>query len=67
MPQTFNVGARSLFVTATAWLFILLGALASVCALVQGASVTSLMETVRAPWLLRVLPWAVHVGVALSL
>jgi len=67
VPQTFNVGARSLFVTATAWLFILLGALASVFALVQGASVTSLMDSVRAPWLLRALPWAMHVGVALSL
>ena len=24
MPQTFNVGARSLFVTVTAWVFIVL-------------------------------------------
>jgi hypothetical protein len=28
MPQTFNVGSRSLFVTAVAWVFIVLGALA---------------------------------------
>ena len=66
MPQTFNVGARSLFVTATAWLFILLGALASVLALVQGASVTSLLQSVQWPWLAKVLPWAMHGGVALS-
>ena len=26
MPQTFNVGSRSLFVTLTAWLFLALGA-----------------------------------------
>lgn len=67
MPQTFNVGARSLFVTTTAWLFILLGALASVFALVQGASVMSLLPSVHVPWLARVLPWGVHLGVALSL
>jgi hypothetical protein len=67
VPQTFNVGARSLFVTATAWLFILLGALASVLALVQGASVISLLQSVQWPWLAKVLPWTMHAGVALSL
>ena len=43
MPQTFNVGARSLFVTAVAWLFIVLAALASASALVQNAMVASLL------------------------
>ena len=43
MPQTYRVGARSLFVTATAWIFILLGALASASALIQNAAVASLM------------------------
>jgi len=27
MPQTFNVGARSIFVTVTAWVFIVLAAM----------------------------------------
>jgi len=43
MPQTYNVGARSLFVTATAWVFIILAALTSASALVQNAAVASLM------------------------
>lgn len=37
MPQTFNVGSRSLFVTMTAWLFLVLGAVASASALLQNA------------------------------
>jgi hypothetical protein len=41
MPITIAVGARSLFVTATAWLFILLGVAASVSALVQNAMLGS--------------------------
>lgn len=43
MPQTFNVGSRSLFVTTTAWVFIVLSALGSVFALLQNAAVASLM------------------------
>jgi hypothetical protein len=43
MPHTINVGARSLFVTLTAWVFILLGVLASASALIQNAQVASLM------------------------
>ena len=35
MPQTFNVGSRSLFVSITAWVFIVLGAAASTLALIQ--------------------------------
>lgn len=78
MPQTLNVGARSFFVTATAWVFIVLAALASACALVQNASVASLMpglQPVRgaAPLplltglLLGYLPWVVGTGLVMSL
>ena len=78
MPQTFNVGARSLFVTATAWVFIILAALASVSALVQNAAVASLMPglllaTERNPLplltglLIGYLPWVVGTGLVMSL
>jgi hypothetical protein len=76
MPQTFNVGARSLFVTATAWVFIVLAALASMSALVQNAAVASLMPglqvaTARLPLLtgllIGYLPWVVGVGLVMSL
>ena len=78
MPQTFHVGARSLFVTGIAWLFIVLAALASVSALVQNAAVASLMPS----WLLAgerqavplltglligYLPWVVGAGLVVSL
>ena len=43
MPQTFNVGSRSLFVSVTAWVFILFGLTASALAVVQGASIASLL------------------------
>jgi len=43
MPQTFNVGSRSLFVSVTAWVFIVLGAAASTLALIQGAAIASLL------------------------
>ena len=76
MPQTFNVGARSLFVTATAWAFIVLAALASACALLQNAAVASLVPNVQA-WprpmplltglLLSYLPWVVGAGLVISL
>lgn len=67
MPTTIPVGARSLFVTATGWLFILLGALASLFALVQKASVVSLLQGTATPWLAPYAPWVVHAGVVLSL
>ena len=77
MPQTYNVGARSLFVTATAWVFILLGALASVSALVQNAAVASLMPGLRmggehalpllTGLLVGYLPWVVGTGLVVSL
>jgi hypothetical protein len=77
MPQTYNVGARSLFVTATAWVFIILAALASVSALVQNAAVASLMPGLqlaseRNPLplftglLIGYLPWVVGTGLVMS-
>jgi hypothetical protein len=78
MPQTYTVGARSLFVTTTAWLFIVLAALASVAALVQNAGVASLMPSLQVSTgqaqlplltglLLGYLPWVVGAGFAMSL
>jgi hypothetical protein len=78
MPQTFNVGSRSLFVTAVAWVFIVLGALASLSALVQNATVASMAPSAAAfagseplPWLtgllMGYLPWVVGAGLAMSL
>ena len=76
MPQTYNVGARSLFVTATAWIFIVLAALTSMSALVQNAAVASLMPgmqiaTERLPLLtgllIGYLPWVVGTGLVMSL
>jgi len=77
MPQTFNVGARSLFVTMTAWVFIVLAALASASALVQNAAVASLMpgfvlagEKHALPLLtgllIGYLPWVVGTGLVIS-
>ena len=78
MPQTYSVGARSLFVTWTAWVFIVMAALASASALVQNAAVTSLVPGLQpagdgAPLplltglLLGYLPWVVGTGLAMSL
>lgn len=78
MPQTYNVGSRSLFVTATAWVFILLGALASASALVQNASVAALMPGLQmgaergalpllTGLLIGYLPWVVGTGLVVSL
>ena len=78
MPQTYNVGARSLFVTATAWVFIILAALTSASALVQNAAVTSLMPSLhltgdRDPLplltglLVGYLPWVVGTGLVMSI
>jgi hypothetical protein len=77
MPQTYNVGARSLFVTATAWVFIILAALASASAIVQNAAVTSLMPGLNiglergslpllSGFLLGYLPWVVGAGLVVS-
>lgn len=76
MPQTFNVGARSLFVTATAWVFIVLAALTSLSALLQNASVASLMPELRIATqhmpiltglLIGYLPWVVGVALIMAL
>jgi len=78
MPQTYTVGARSMFVTATAWVFIILAAVASASALVQNAAVASLMpglqlETGRdalpllTGLLIGYLPWVVGTGLVMSL
>ena len=77
MLQIFTVGARSLFVTVTAWVFIVLGALATASALIQNAAVASLLPTtvVAMPaqplpllsgLLLGYLPWVVGFGLAMS-
>ena len=77
MPQTLNVGARSFFVTLTAWIFIVLAALASASALIQNASVASLVPGLEhghgaAPLplltglLLGYLPWVVGTGLVMS-
>jgi hypothetical protein len=78
MPQTYNVGARSLFVTATAWVFIVLAVLTSASALIQNAAVASLMpgllvatERNALPLLtgllIGYLPWVVGTGLVMSL
>ncbi|HMM85701.1 MAG: hypothetical protein ACLGIT_12715 [Gammaproteobacteria bacterium] len=77
MTQTLNVGARSRFVTVTAWVFIVLAALASVSALLQNAEVASMAgahaAVQRQPLplvtglLMGYLPWVVGAGLALSL
>jgi hypothetical protein len=76
MPQTYTVGARSLFVTITAWVFIVLAALTSVSALVQNAAVASLMPgwqgaagqmPLLTGLLIGYLPWVVGVGLVMSL
>jgi hypothetical protein len=78
MPQTFNVGSRSLFVTVTAWVFILLAALASVSALLQKAEIASFLPGLTVVGnvqplplltglLMGYLPWVVGAGLAMSL
>jgi hypothetical protein len=78
MPHTINVGSRSLFVTATAWVFIILGLLASGSALIQNAHVASLMpgwrdaqESQALPFmsglLMAYLPGVLLAGLAMSL
>ncbi|MBX3618914.1 MAG: hypothetical protein KF891_02810 [Rhizobacter sp.] len=77
MPITIAVGARSLFVTATAWVFILLGMMASGSALVQNAALASLLPApVQAQaqsqwgligWLMAHLPWVTGTTLVLSL
>jgi hypothetical protein len=78
MPQTFNVGSKSLFVTVTAWVFIVLAALASVSALLQNAAMASFLPGLTVVGnvqplplltglLMGYLPWVVGAGLAVSL
>lgn len=71
MPITIAVGARSLFVTATAWVFILLGMMASMSALVQNAMLASLLplpvNSGVMGLLMDYLPWVVGTGLVMSL
>jgi hypothetical protein len=78
MAQTFNVGSRSLFVTLTAWLFFALGAMASVSALLQNATLASWLPGLRGlgaaqplplltGLLIGYLPWVVGTGLVMSL
>lgn len=78
MPQTFNVGSRSLFVTVTAWVFILLAALTSLSALLQKAEIASVLPGLTVVGnvqplplltglLMGYLPWVVGTGLAVSL
>ncbi len=78
MPQTFNVGSRSLFVTLTGWLFLVLGALASASALLQNALLASGLPGLQglgaaqplpplSGLLLGYLPWVMATGLTLSL
>jgi len=78
MPQTFNVGSRSLFVSVTAWVFIVFGAVASALALVQGAATASLLPGFgfgfevkplqgMAGLLAAHLPWVAGAALALSI
>ena len=77
MPHTINVGGRSLFVTATAWVFIILSVLASASALVQNAAVGSVMPALQAgngqplplltSFLVGYLPWVMGAALVMSL
>lgn len=77
MPQTINVGSRSLFVTLTAWVFLALGAMASVSALLQNATLASWLPGLQGlgaaqplpmltGLLVGYLPWVMGVGLAVS-
>jgi hypothetical protein len=48
MPQTYNVGSRSLFVTLVGWIFIVIAAAGSASALLQGAGAA--LSHVELPW-----------------
>lgn len=72
MPQTFNVGARSVFVTAVAWTFIGLALLSVAAALVRFASAGSVVAAFPgsrglAGLLASYLPWVMGAALALSL
>ena len=60
MPHTIYLGSRSLFITTTAWVFIVLGLVASTSALLQDAQLMSLPADPR-------LSWVLLAGLAMSL
>ena len=72
MPQTYNVGSRSRFVTFVAWLFVLLGAFACEWAVIQNATHASWATQLAGEkgltgLLCRYLPWVFSCAIALSL
>jgi hypothetical protein len=71
MPTTIAVGARSLFVTAIAWAFILLGVVASLSTLLQNAMLVSLLPAAPTTGviglLMNYLPWVMGAGLLISL
>jgi hypothetical protein len=78
MPQTFNVGSRSLFVTLTGWVFVALGALSAVSAMLQNATLSSWLPGLQGlgaaqplplltGLLMGYLPWVMGAGLVVSL
>ena len=75
MPQTYNVGSRSRFVTFIAWMFILLAAFACEWAVIQNATQSSWAalagDQASLPWLtgllMRHATWVFSTAIALSL
>lgn len=78
MPQTFNVGSRSLFVTLTAWVFFALGTMTSISALLQNATLASWLPGLQGlgaaqplplltGLLIGYLPWVMGAGLVVSL
>lgn len=71
MPTTIPVGARSLFVTATAWVFILLAMVASFAVVVRNAMLFSLLPAASADsgligLLVAYMPWVIGAGAVVS-
>jgi hypothetical protein len=73
MPQTFNVGARSKFVTGIAWMFMILAASMGASALLPHLVATASASAVRSPWpgltgvLMGNMPWVMAVVLLLAL
>jgi hypothetical protein len=72
MPQTYNVGARSVFVTAVAWFFIVLAVLTVILTVVRNAAAGSILANLPAPEgvtsvLAAYLPWVMALALALSM
>lgn len=75
MPQTYNVGSRSRFVTFVAWMFIFMAAFACEWAVIQNATQSSWAMLAGSqsdlPWLsallLRHATWVFSAAIALSL